>query len=220
MGSFDVCRRFEFDGVVSRRGACVMKMFGLDLDDVRGRQPVHHVRLDLGEGEICFITGPSGGGKSVILRELYEQFDDDEKIMLNEISADRDESLIDCFDCELGEAMRVLSKAGISDAFNLLEKPKHLSEGQQYRYRLAQAFAAGKKIIFADEFCSTLDRITAAVVACKAARFARKEGLTLVVASSHDDLLADMRPDVVVIKRCRGRTEVIRRTAGDGQRTA
>jgi ABC-type ATPase with predicted acetyltransferase domain len=209
MGLFEVCKSFEFDGNVSVRGASIMKMFGLDLDDIRDRQPIHQVKFELADGGICFITGPSGGGKSVILRELYEQFGEDEKMMLSDISADREESLIDCFDCELGEAMRLLSKAGISDAFNLLEKPKHLSEGQQYRYRLAQAFATGKKVIFADEFCSTLDRLTAAVVACKTARFARKEGFTLIVASSHDDLLCDMQPDVVVIKRGRGKTEVV-----------
>ena len=213
MGLFEVCKSFEFDGVVSRRSASVMKMFGLGVDDIVDRQCVHQVSFELEPGGICFITGPSGGGKSVILRELYRQFDEDEKIMLNEISADRDKSLIDCFDCELGRAMRLLSKAGISDAFNLLEKPENLSEGQQYRYRLAQALATGKKVIFADEFCSTLDRITAAVVACKTARFVRKEGLTLIAASSHDDLLADMRPDVVIIKRCRAKTEVVRREA-------
>lgn len=209
MDKFDVCKSFKFDGTISSRAASVMKMFGLDLDDVRDRQPIHQVHFDLSAGGICFITGPSGGGKSVVLRELYKQFSTDDKIMLNEISADRNERLVDCFDCDLGEAMRVLSKAGISDAFNLLEKPKHLSEGQQYRYRLAQAFAAGKKVVFADEFCSTLDRLTAAVVACKTARFARKEGLTLIVASSHDDLLADMQPDVVIIKRSRGKTEIV-----------
>lgn len=211
MRSFDVCKSFDFDGVVSGRGSSVMKMFGLDLKDVSERRPIHKVKFDLEEGGICFITGPSGGGKSVILRELYDQFDEDEKVMLNNIGADDDVSLVDCFDCELGEAMRVLSKAGISDAFNLLEKPRHLSEGQQYRYRLARTLATGKKVIFADEFCSTLDRLTAAVVACKTARFVRKEGLTLVVASSHDDLLADMQPDVVIIKRARGKTEVVSR---------
>ena len=219
MGKFDVCKSFEFDGSVSTRAASVMKMFGLDLDDVRDRQPVHQVRFDLSTGGICFITGPSGGGKSVVLRELYKQFSDDDKVMLNEISADRNERLVDCFDSELSETMRMLSKAGISDAFNLLEKPKHLSEGQQYRYRLAQAFATGKKVIFADEFWSTLDRLTAAVVACKTARFARKEGLTLVVASSHDDLLADMQPDVVIIKRARGKTEIVMRTTDNEQQT-
>lgn len=211
MRSFKVCKSFEFDGVVSDRGRSVMKMFGLDLEDIAQRQPVHKVEFDLDDGGICFITGPSGGGKSVVLRELYAQFDDDEKVMLNDIAADEDESLVDCFDCELIEAMRVLSKAGISDAFNLLEKPKHLSEGQQYRYRLARGLAAGKRVIFADEFCSTLDRLTAAVVACKTARFVRKEGLTLVVASSHDDLLADMQPDVVIIKRARSKTEIVNR---------
>jgi hypothetical protein len=50
-------------------------------------------------------------------------------------------------------------------------------------------------------------------------RFARKEGLTLIVASSHDDLLADMQPDVVIIKRARGKTEIIMRTTDSEQRT-
>lgn len=209
MRKFNIVKSFAFHGDVTERNASVMKMFGLDLDDVVNRRTVHSARFNLADGDICFITGFSGGGKSVLLGELYKQFSEEEKVMLGDISIDDDKSIVDCFGCSTIEAMRFLAKAGISDAFNLLEKPCHLSEGQKYRFRLAKALASGKKVVFADEFCSTLDRLTAAIAACKTARFARKEGLTLILASSHDDVLADLQPDVIIIKRGRGETEVI-----------
>ena len=209
MTRFKIVKTFPFHGDVSRRNASIMKMFGLDLEDIINRRTVHSAEFNLTAGDICFITGYSGGGKSVLLGELYKQFAEDEKVKLNDISIDDNKSIVDCFGCSTIEAIRFLAKAGISDAFNLLEKPAHLSEGQKYRFRLAKALASGKKVIFADEFCSTLDRLTAAVAACKTARFARKEGLTLILASSHDDVLADLQPDVIIIKRGRGQTEVI-----------
>mgnify|MGYP005856206697 CR=1 FL=1 len=209
MRVIEVFRRFGFEGVVSGRCGFVMKMFGLDADSVAERQRGHKVRFKIAEGDIVFITGPSGGGKSVVLNEIYKQFAGDEKISLNEIGIDEKRAVADCFEGGIVETLGILAKAGISDAFSLLKKPGCLSEGQKYRFRLAKALASGKKVIFADEFCSNLDRLTAAVVAYKTARFARKEGLTLVLASSHEDLLEDMGPDVVIVKHAAAEAEVV-----------
>jgi ABC-type ATPase with predicted acetyltransferase domain len=92
-----------------------------------------------------------------------------------------------------------------------------LSDGQKYRYRLAKALASGRKMIFADEFCSSLDRISAAVIAFNTHKFAKRNAVSFVLASSHDDLLNDLLPDVVVIKHLAGKAEVIYR---DGHRKA
>jgi len=209
MREFNIVKSFPFHGDVSNRCASVLKMFGLDIKEVNERRDIHAASFNLTAGDICYITGFSGSGKSVLLRELYRQFSAEEKINLNDISTDSDKNILDCFNCSTIEAMRFLAKAGISDAFSLLEKPAALSEGQKYRFKLAKALASEKRVIFADEFCSSLDRLTAAVTAFKTARFARKEGLTLILASSHDDLLADLKPDVIIIKQPHGETEVI-----------
>ena len=67
--------------------------------------------------------------------------------------------------------------------------PGNLSEGEKYRFRLAMALASGKKFIFADEFCSNLDRITAAVICYNIQRYAKRHMMTFVLASSHEDIL-------------------------------
>jgi ABC-type ATPase with predicted acetyltransferase domain len=102
----------------------------------------------------------------------------------------------------------MMSYAGLSDVFCMLTAPANLSEGQKYRFRLACCLASGKKLIFADEFCSNLDRITAAVIAYNVRRFAKKAGVTFFLASSHDDILVDLQPDVLVVKRFTGPAEV------------
>ncbi len=120
------------------------------------------------------------------------------------------------------EAMALLSNVGLSDVFSMLNSPGKLSEGQKYRYRLAAALALiegenpqhkveglpVRKYIFADEFCSSLDRITAAVIAYNVRKFAKRNGITFFLASAHEDILADLQPDVLVVKQLTGPAEV------------
>jgi len=91
--------------------------------------------------------------------------------------------------------------------------PTYGSAGQQYRFRLAVALATGKKFVFADEFCCELDRITAAVISYRLHKFAKRTGTTFILASSHEDLLLDLAPDVLVVKELSGSTEVIYKKA-------
>jgi ABC-type ATPase with predicted acetyltransferase domain len=106
------------------------------------------------------------------------------------------------------ESLQMLAYAGLSDVFCVLTAPANLSEGQKYRFRLACCLATGKKFIFADEFCSNLDRITAAVIAYNVRRFAKRNGVTFFLASSHEDILADLQPDVLIVKNFTGPAEV------------
>ena len=213
MGVYRVCRRFCWDLCLTEKVLGVMRLFGLDLERLRGGQNQHECEIRLGGGEVCFITGASGAGKSVMLRELYAQVSEEEEcVWLGDIAIEKDKSLVDCIEGDFLSVLRVLSKAGLSDAFSVLNSPDRLSEGQKYRYRLARAIASGKKMIFADEFCSNLDRITAAVIGHNIGRLAKETGTTFVLASSHDDLLCDLGADVVVIKHLSGADEVIYRS--------
>jgi ABC-type ATPase with predicted acetyltransferase domain len=42
-------------------------------------------------------------------------------------------------------------------------------------------------------------------------KFAQKHGITFILASSHDDLLPDLQPDVLILKELSGGTRVIYR---------
>ncbi len=124
--------------------------------------------------------------------------------------------MVDCFGGELVECLRYLSKAGLSDVYCVLNRPGFLSEGQKWRFRLAMAMARGGEFLFCDEFCSSLDRITACVIAHNVRRFADSSGMVFVLASSHDDIICDLRPDVVVTRYLSGEAEVVYK---DGERS-
>jgi ABC-type ATPase with predicted acetyltransferase domain len=115
------------------------------------------------------------------------------------------------------EVLRLLCYAGLSEVFCILTAPANLSEGQKYRFRLACALAAGRPYVFADEFCSNLDRIMAAVIAYNVRRFAKRNGVTFFLASSHEDILADLQPDVLVVKNFTGPAEVVYKKSTSAQ---
>ena len=148
--TYKVKKTFPWSGRLTERVISVMKMFGLSLE--RLKSPVSHgCDVTLKPGSICYITGPSGAGKSVLLNGLYENTPPDDRLNLKEIQLENDKSLIDCIEGDFFSALKVLSRAGLSDVFCVLNQPSKLSQGQQYRYRLARALVSNKKIIFAME---------------------------------------------------------------------
>ena len=58
----------------------------------------------------------------------------------------------------------------------------------------------GRSFWVAYEFCSNLDRATAKVVAYNIQKLARRSGATLVVATTHTDLEADLCPSTLIRK--------------------
>ncbi len=209
--SFNVCKQFGWAGAVTDKVESVMKMFGVDIERLENNGISYDCQLELESGDICYVTGASGAGKSVLLNEFYEAVSEEERIDLNQIELPSDRSVIDCIDGDCLESLRLLSKAGLNDVFSVLNQPGYLSEGQKYRFRLAKALSSGRKMIFADEFCSNLDRVTAAVIAYNIRKFAKRYGVSFILASSHDDIMADLLPDVIVIRRLNGSSEVIYR---------
>jgi ABC-type ATPase with predicted acetyltransferase domain len=187
-------------------------MFGLTVDRLTNRALTHECRVEIRPGDIVYLTGPSGAGKSVLLRELEQCVPARDAINLAGIDLPPDRPVVDCFDGDVVTSLRALSAVGLSDVFAILNRPCWLSDGQKYRFRLARALAAGKPFVFADEFCSELDRVTAATVSFNVHRVAKRMGTTLVLASSRDDLLVDLAPDVLILKDFAGPTEVIYRS--------
>ncbi len=207
--TYSLEKTFDWNYEVTDKVAKVMRAFGLSVQRMKSNAVQHKCQIKLSPGDICYLTGASGAGKSVLLRELYNVIEDDNKIKLSDIDLPSEKTCIDSVDGRFLDVLRVLSKAGLGDVFCVLNSPANLSDGQKYRFRLAKAMASGAKFIFADEFCSNLDRITAAVISHNVRVFARRNGITFVLASSHDDLIADLIPTVIVVKHLAGQTEVI-----------
>jgi ABC-type ATPase with predicted acetyltransferase domain len=211
MATYNVSKTFKWQGTVTDKVASVCRMFGLTAERLSQQHFTHSCRLEIDAGDIVYITGPSGAGKSVLLGELEKAVPAGQRINLAEIALPPDKTLIDCIRADLAEGLRFLSVAGLNDCFCILNQPANLSAGQQYRFRLAMALTSDKKFVFADEFCSELDSVTAAVISYRLHKFAKRTGTTFILASSRDDVLADLSPDVVVVKQLSGPAEVIYR---------
>lgn len=209
MATFNVSKTFRRQLVITDKVAAVCRMFGLTVERFDKGEETYSCGLEINAGDIVYITGPSGCGKSVLLKELEEAVPDCERINLNDVKLPRDKALVDCIEGDFLRGLRLLSIAGLNDVFCVLNRPANLSDGQKYRFRLAMALAAEKKFIFADEFCSNLDRITASVISYNIHRFAKRTGAAFILAASQDDMLADLAPDVLVIKELCGPTQVI-----------
>jgi len=209
MPIYSVSKSFHCHVKLTDKVGKVARMFGLTADRLTERCVIQNCRLEINDGDIVYITGPSGAGKSVLLKELEKTIPATNRVNLARIKLTKETALVDCIEGDLLTSLRILSTAGLNDCFCVLNQPANLSEGQKYRFRLAMALASGKKFVFADEFCSELDRITAAVIAYNIHKFAKKNGVTFVLASSHEDILLDLAPDVMVVKELSGKTEVI-----------
>ena len=213
----------------SERVLRVAEMFGIGADESYEVTLYDGLALDIRPGDVVYVTGPSGSGKSVLLRCLAEELGRARPnvrcVDLAEVEPPPDQSVIDGLAVEFETALRLVSTAGLADAFLLLRRPGSLSDGQRWRLRLAHALACllaprhggpGRdrneaepaRLLIADELASTLDRLCARAVAYRLRRVADRWGVTILAASAHDDLVEDLAPDVLVTKHAGPRVEV------------
>ena len=214
----------------------VAAMFGLGMDRHQTLELIPPTTLTLRPHQLIFITGPSGSGKSTLLRLITAQTPHLQPKPRAEQSEAPDRStqpLLDTFpDLTLDDTLRLLSRVGLGDAFVLLRTVGQLSEGQHARYRLAQIMAATEAhlaqppeaprnpdaphaVVPADEFGSTLDRVTAKALARKVRRWVDQQPICLIAATTHDDLLEALAPDTLIHKPLGAGVEVIERSAGE-----
>jgi len=200
--------------------------FGLGVDEERTISVVPRTEVAIPQGGVVFVTGPSGGGKSTILRLIDEACGERgwPVVRFDVLPELEERPLVDLFEgpgLDLAAATKLLAMAGLGDAFVMLRMPGELSDGQRYRLKLAQTMALAAEganvgaeascVVLADEFGATLDRTTAMNVARNAARWARRSGHALVCATTHDDLLEALEPEVLVYKGLGETIEVVRR---------
>ena len=206
--TFTIDKRFMTRIQRSDRVLTIAEAFGIGLDD-KEFVVFDNLQLEIARGDVVYITGQSGGGKSVLLRDLQVQMAElgDSVVNLDAITF-TDEPLIDQIGKDAKDAIRLLGVAGIQDAYLYCRRPSELSDGQRYRFRLAKAIETGADVWAADEFLAVLDRTAAKVVAYTVQKMARKAGATLLVATTHTDMVDDLRPDLRITKRYREKLTV------------
>jgi len=210
MTTFTIDKRFATAVTRTDRVLEIAEAFGLGLDDkefvVFDNQPI-----DIEQGDIVYVTGQSGACKSTVLRELVSQMELDEyKVVCLDDVPLLDCPLIDQIGKTTTEALNFLSIAGLNDAYLFIRKPSELSDGQRYRFRLAKIIESGANVWVADEFLAVLDRVTAKVLAYNLQKIARKVGATVIVATTHADMVADLAPSLVIEKRYREKVRIVR----------
>lgn len=214
MSYYEVCRVIEKKGKFSPKAAEVLRKFGLSSDRLEKLNYKVKCELKIEQGDVILITGPSGSGKSTLMNLLSEQFPADEQISTSQINPPRHARAIDVVDADVKTSIEYLCRAGLSDVVSIVNQYKHLSEGQKWRCKLAAALAANKKVIFADEFCSNLDRLAASVICENIRKFADHYKVTFILASCSEEKLTDLGADAVVLLDSLGVCSVISKYDG------
>jgi ABC-type dipeptide/oligopeptide/nickel transport system ATPase subunit/GNAT superfamily N-acetyltransferase len=250
----------------SFRALEVATMFGLSVDDEAAQGltivPACEIPLPLASGGVVLITGPSGSGKSSLLRALAADLRQGGHMVMASagissattgvsastpalytfqlkteqaverspsVTAPIGQAVIDLVATHqpLRDALHICSLAGLSDAFVLLRRPEELSDGQRFRFELAQAMAramacaasspasatAERCVLVIDEFAATLDRITAAALARNVRRWSTRAGIAFILATTHEDVLDALEPDVLIYKGFGTDIEIVARPA-------
>ncbi len=200
----------------------IASMFGLGIDQKRTQTVVPPCTITLRAGDIAFVTGPSGSGKSTVLRLVEDTLPAADVMSFDSIldasihdAACQSRPLVDQIGTTLLDGTRLLSLAGLADAFVMLRKPCELSDGQRYRFVLAHLMdqiernhaglseptTSKPTVILADEFGAALDRQTACLIARNVRRWMTpRTNACLIVATTHDDLLESLQPNVLIHK--------------------
>ena len=181
----------------SVHASIVMDHFGVGFETGR-RELARDLEVPIQPGDVVAFMGPSGSGKSSLMRAVAAQLDDVLSLDSLELG---DRILVDGLGQEIGATLSLLSSCGLGEAPLLLRTPAELSDGQRYRYRLALGFARQPHWVVADEFTAALDRTLARVIAANLRKLSKRTGIGCLLATTHEDILDDLQPDVLV--RCR-----------------
>lgn len=201
----------------------IKSVFGID--DAQINAPVlSNFNLDINPGDVVLATGGSGTGKSTLLKLITRDWTKNARnvVMTGEIpsierrriaalplDSDPDKPLVDQIGKSLDESIAILNSVGLAEAHLYLKTPSQISEGQKYRFSIAQLCSSGRKVWVADEFASTLDPYTAAVVAKGIRKQAKKKAASLIVAAPHTEhFVGSLLPNKVVKLRWGGLAEI------------
>ncbi|MFL6209806.1 MAG: GNAT family N-acetyltransferase [Pyrinomonadaceae bacterium] len=205
------------------RAAEVKKVFGVD--GTQMSSPVlNKFTLSIQPGDVVLTTGASGSGKSTLLKLLTlsdSRLSGITKISgivhrpsqkeIGVLSSDWSSRLplVNQIGGSLEESIAILNSVGLAEAHLYLKTPKQISEGQRYRFSIARLCYARKPVWIADEFASTLDPYTAAVVAKGLRKQAARAGATLIVAAPHiNNFVSSLAPTQLIILKWGGQARI------------
>lgn len=191
----------SLETTLSPRAAAIQVRFGVNPSSnspaLSGGLPT------LAPGELLFVTGPSGSGKSSLLSQIAREVHG--CIFVDRMRFAPDQAVIDGLApwASLDEALWRATASGLGEPRLWVQSYDRLSAGEQFRARLARALAlhargGSRGVLLCDEFTSGLHRRLARAVAFNLRKACTSQQLSVAVAASQDDFLADLRPDAIV----------------------
>lgn len=199
----------------------IIKVNNLSKQYLEGDVILKGVNLDIEKGEVVSIIGPSGGGKSTLLRCLIglEEIDSgdikipDKKKMGMVFQAfnlfphktaiqNIMESLIVVDKMDKSEAKKIaydlLEKVGLKDRADFY--PKALSGGQKQRVAIARALARNPEVLLFDEPTSALDPDMVKEVLNVIEQLRESSNITMVIVSHEIDFVNQISDRIVVME--------------------
>jgi multiple sugar transport system ATP-binding protein len=183
-----------------------------------GVQALHHLDLDVPDGELLVLLGPSGSGKSTILRciaGLEEPTSGDivigDRVVTQLAPAERDVAMVFqtpalyphltvreniAFPLDIRGLARAQAARRVAEAAQRLgihdvldRAPDHLSEGERQRAALARAIVRGPQAFLLDEPLSRLDAKLRIELRAELLALHRALGATMIYVT-HDQIEA------------------------------
>lgn len=157
------------------------------------------------DARIVSIHAPSGAGKTALLRGIAAAFHarTTRCVPTQLTQTQRRTAAFDLLSGTAGRRGGTLALAGLAEPRIWGRRAGALSAGEQARLRLASVMhdARPGDIIIVDEFASMLDRASAYALCRTVRRWATRSGVSLIVASAHEDLETMLGPDLVIDAR-------------------
>jgi ABC-type taurine transport system ATPase subunit/GNAT superfamily N-acetyltransferase len=192
----------------------VQEAFGID-NDMLYSTLFANLSFNVSRGEVLLICGPSGAGKTTLLSLLQRKLVNNrhrpaglsgrlwakpqlDVSVLQPLGGQK--PLIDALGgSSFDESLYALNVSGLAEAHLYLKRFTELSNGQRYRAMMAKLIASNADVWIADEFCATLDPVTASIVARNLRRCAKRLRVTvLLAAASWADFIHELRPDTLI----------------------
>ncbi|MCP8320825.1 MAG: hypothetical protein H3Z52_07785, partial [archaeon] len=143
---FKIDKSFSTKSEITKRTVEISDAFGIGVDEAKNFVIFKDFTVDINPKDIVYITGESGSGKSVLLRELAYKISSIEDfggvIRDSDLEINQDEILVEGVGKDTKDALNILSMAGLNEAFLFLRHYRELSDGQRYRHKIAKMLAS------------------------------------------------------------------------------
>jgi len=202
-------------------------------DPARSQRTVRAAReIDrrLPPGRVALITGPSGGGKSCLLRALERVIRERGGVVVRAqvglSGAESASPIVDLFGPCSQTALRWLSRVGLAEPALFPLCAGELSEGQRFRLAVARAMwrvetwhdgdhvaRVGQELgtVLIDEFASSLEATSAITLGAALRRCAARTGVRLVCAGVRDDPTEALGVDLLTLCPLAGEVRIFGR---------